>query len=114
MSQSLVEMGTVARLLAFVDAVHPRSDWHEPDEQGITAEVVGRTLDNAFGDWPQYGYIYPRDSKSCVPMEKIVVLQGNDGNLRTVEVSLNLASLLALATVGARTLTDSAAKVPKP
>jgi hypothetical protein len=28
-----------------------RSDWHEPDEQGLTARVEGFTFDNA-GFWP--------------------------------------------------------------
>lgn len=36
-------------LLAFVRATGPRPDWHEPDEQDITAIVHGDHLDNAFG-----------------------------------------------------------------
>jgi len=31
-------------------ATETRYDWHEPDEQGIRAVVIGRTLDNAYGD----------------------------------------------------------------
>lgn len=27
-----------------------RNDWHEPDEQNVTVEMVAGPLDNAFGD----------------------------------------------------------------
>jgi len=30
-----------------------RHDWHEPDEQSLTARVEGRTFDNA-GFWPEW------------------------------------------------------------
>ena len=34
-------------ILDFVTKHTPRSNWHEPDEQGITAKVIGDHLDNA-------------------------------------------------------------------
>ena len=55
-----------------------RMDWHEPDEQGLTAKVVGKTFDNAgFDD------------------EKHVELK-QDGNTYRV----NLACLLSWASGG--------------
>ena len=36
--------------IAFADAMNPREDWHEPDEQGIEAIVHGSRLDNACGN----------------------------------------------------------------
>ncbi|TCC19938.1 hypothetical protein [Kribbella sindirgiensis] len=35
----------------FAREIRMRDDWHEPDEQGITATVEGRSFDNA-GFWP--------------------------------------------------------------
>jgi hypothetical protein len=61
-----------------------REDMHEPDEQDISAVVVGDNLDNAFGK-----YVSP-DGKY---QEFVVVLKnGKDGML-----AVNLASLIALA-----------------
>ena len=40
-----------------------RPDWHEPDEQGITAEVRGQGLDNALptGEWYGLAGMRPGD-----------------------------------------------------
>lgn len=40
---------TAEDLAAFAETYKLREDWHEPDEQGVTARVVGSKLDNAFG-----------------------------------------------------------------
>ena len=61
-----------------------RFDMHEPDEQGISAEVVGDHLDNAMG-----GYI--GDDQAC--QEFVVILKNEDNE----ELKVNLADLIALA-----------------
>ena len=38
------------QFLNFVKEASPRGNWHEPDEQGISARIVGDHLDNAMGD----------------------------------------------------------------
>lgn len=70
-------MTTTRELNTFAAKYRLRNDWHEPDEQGVTAEVVGGKLDNAGG----------------LPLEKTVILKvHNEEKLR-----VNLATLLALA-----------------
>lgn len=61
-----------------------RKDWHEPDEQEVTAIVKGRQLDNAGGD-------EGLDQED--PIEKVVELY-IDGE---AICRINLATLLALA-----------------
>ena len=63
-----------------------RPDMHEPDEQGISATVVGRTLDNACGADVRSG-------------ELVVILtkEGDDG--KTEILPINLATLIAMARV---------------
>ena len=59
-----------------------RKDWHEPDEQGISAKVIGKQLDNTFGemiDFPNREYV--------------VVLYHNKKEVGRI----NLATLLAVA-----------------
>lgn len=60
-----------------------RHDWHEPDEQEITAVVKGRVFDNA-GFWP-YG------ANSIT--EKHVIIKKNGKEVAAV----NLATLFAFA-----------------
>jgi hypothetical protein len=61
-----------------------RDDMHEPDEQEVTAKVIGKTLDNAF---------------SCPPAKfshnELMVVIERDGK----EEYFNLANLIALARV---------------
>lgn len=87
-------------LLTFTDGA--RDDFHEPDEQGISlAGVVGTKLDNAFGERfdlerLQNGY-----------QEAIVMLvrdTGEPGVNRYQDYQVNLATLIALARVGAKSL----------
>jgi hypothetical protein len=68
-----------------------RNDWHEPDEQDVTAKVMGRSFDNA-GFWPREMY---RDLHKRAPgaIEMYVEIV-QDGN---VVAQVNLATLLAMA-----------------
>jgi hypothetical protein len=79
-------MPTRMKLQAFAQRYGLRPDWHEPDEQGVTATVVGRSLDNAHGDhgWKHKGK----------EMEKLIVLKVDGKEVMRV----NLATVLALAT----------------
>lgn len=61
-----------------------REDMHEPDEQGLSAKVSGRVLDNA-----------------GVDREYRVVLSREDEKGRVYQDTFNLADLLALARIGA-------------
>lgn len=62
-------------------------EMHEPDNEGVSATVVGDHLDNAFGD-----SILSIDSPKC-PQEYVVVLLDTKGR----KENFNLSSLIALA-----------------
>lgn len=64
-----------------------RLDMHEPDEQGISARVVGDHLDNAMGD--------EVDAKAIRGgfQEYVVILQ----NAKRETLEVNLATLIAMA-----------------
>jgi len=101
--ESIVE--TATKLAIFADCAGPKASWHEPDEEEITAVVKGKILDNAHGDDGLHGSRFAKvdcpDGKSYSRTEKVVVLRcGANGD----EVQLSLASVLALATYGARKL----------
>jgi hypothetical protein len=67
-----------------------RPDWHEPDEQEVTALCVGDDFDNA-GFWPAgYGCKSGKGGEVC---EKHVVIW-KDGH---AVAAINLATLLAWA-----------------
>lgn len=61
-----------------------REDMHEPDEQEISATVVGDHLDNAMGTYVEPGKEY---------QEFVVILKNDKGKT----LNVNLASLIALA-----------------
>jgi hypothetical protein len=63
-----------------------RPDWHEPDEQGITARVEGKSFDNA-GFWPD-------ESTPPEILEHHVILSQDGRDVAAV----NLADLFAWAT----------------
>jgi hypothetical protein len=63
-----------------------RMDWHEPDEQEVTAEVRGVSFDNA-GTWPA------RDDMPENIVEMHVILQQDGKDVAAV----NLATLCAWA-----------------
>lgn len=76
-----------------------RPDWHEPDEQGITAYALGNHLDNAMGPTVEHGH----------GELQIVLAREAEGMDTSFERStflpvavVNLATLLSWATDGAR------------
>lgn len=56
-----------------------RVDMHEPDEQDMSAKVIGKCFDNAYGEWEQGN-------------EKIVILKQGKKLFK-----INLATLIAVA-----------------
>lgn len=50
-----------------------RSDWHEPDEQGLRAFIIGNHLDNA-GCGPEYQIILVKDGKASVRINLATLL----------------------------------------
>ena len=71
-------------LLSITEGCRP--DMHEPDEQGLSARVVGTILDNAFGD-----HIF--EDLPGRDYQEIVIVLERDGRVE----KFNLASLIALA-----------------
>lgn len=80
------------KLLGFTKSC--REDMHEPDEQGISARVVGSKLDNAFGECIR------EDAITDGWQEFVVILENKDYE----QLQINLASLIALARVGGESL----------
>jgi len=72
-----------------------REDMYEPDEAGVHALFTGFRLDNAHGDDPHYNY-----GEMAVGIYKV-----DDDGGKHVEW-FNLASLIALARIGARSIID--------
>jgi len=68
-----------------------RPDMHEPDEQDVTARVLGFTLDNAMGN--------RIDENALIQgwQELVVILTRTYGNGVTSYEAINLATLVALA-----------------
>ncbi len=79
-------INTRQELVELAQELQVRIDWHEPDEQEVTAVVRGKIFDNA-GFWPKD--ILGED---C-PMEKHVVIKKGNKAIATV----NLATLFAWA-----------------
>lgn len=80
---------TKAELVALADELGVRPDWHEPDEQNVTATTGGVTFDNA-GFWDQ-DY---RSFDGVSYTERYVTLKKNGRPVARV----NLATLFAWAT----------------
>lgn len=80
---SLVRINEPGDLALFADQHRLRPDWHEPDEQEVSARVVGDHLDNAMG---------PTVDHNCGELNVVLIKEGKD-----VAV-VNLATLLAWAT----------------
>lgn len=85
----------------FVAKAGPRRDWHGPGEQNITCEVVGDDFDSAFG---------AQIMKPAAGFQEIVVRLSAPG----CDVDINLATLCALATVGANRLLKKEEPAPDP
>lgn len=86
-------------LAAFAREYGLRPDWHEPDEQGITARVVGTPFDfdNAIGT-RQYGQRFGENHQELC----VIFTQENRGDVAIV----NLANLCAWAAEYGRTVTE--------
>lgn len=92
---------TRARFIEWARENKLRPDWHEPDEQGITARVEGTPLDfdNA-GFWPfSDGYGDPGDRRAEL---HVIFSESGIEDGQTVRgrdlVCVNLATLCAWAT----------------
>lgn len=84
-----------------------RTDWHEPDEQGISATVVGSRLDNAFGaDGMRPAHPDPEVTASTELRVVISLDAAGDGDGRPVAV-INLATLLGWASQLGEELTQT-------
>ena len=67
-----------------------REDWHEPDEQEVSARVVGTHLDNAFGE--------SIGSKGVLEgFQEIVVIVEREHGVGGQRILINLSTLLAIA-----------------
>lgn len=74
-----------SELIDLANKLGVRPEWHEPDEQSVTATVKGRRFDNA-GFWP--------DASHPSILERHVILKQNGKPVGAV----NLATLFAWAT----------------
>jgi hypothetical protein len=89
-----VRIDTIGQLQELARTLRVRPDWHEPDEQEVTARVFGQFFDNA-GFWPyepngRYESTNSIDSES---LEMYVeLLQAGK-----VVAQINLATLFAMA-----------------
>jgi len=79
-----------------------RADFHEPDEAGVEYHgTVGTSLDNAMS-WLDIGAIREGRQEATVLLTKTT--ESVRGLPKREEFDLNLASLIALAAIGAKTL----------
>lgn len=60
-------------LIKFAKKHGLRSDWHEPDEQGITAKVIGSSLDNA-GVGHELQVVLKKDGKPVLQVNLATLL----------------------------------------
>lgn len=79
---------TLERLLKITDGCRP--DMHEPDEQGLSASVVGTVLDNAMGNRIDPFLIFNG-------AQEIVVILDRQTDEGRITEAFNLATLIALA-----------------
>lgn len=83
-----------------------RFDWHEPDEQGITAYTLGDHLDNAMGATVEHGH----GELQIVIAKEVESEEGTSFDNATFRpiAAVNVASLLSWATTGYRLAEASA------
>lgn len=86
------------RLLDVTEGCRP--DLHEPDEQDLKARVVGDHLDNAYGETVMERMIVEGYQEFVVILKRF-----HAGTGRHQTECFNLATLIALARIGARRLT---------
>jgi hypothetical protein len=82
------QINTQAELIELAKELKVRPDWHEPDEQRVTARASGTHLDNAMGADP---------IRNCGEMVVILERIRPDDDEDTQIASINLANLLAWA-----------------
>lgn len=68
--------------------------WHEPDNSGVGARVIGNHLDNAFG--AQAGRSVSHDGQDFTEFNVVLTVEDSKGVPQDAAV-INLASLLAIA-----------------
>ena len=79
------------QLAALADRLGLRRDWHEPDEQEVSARLVGTHLDNAMGP----GFIRGKsDTELEDPMTEFYAIIEHDGEQ---VAAVSICSLLAWA-----------------
>lgn len=91
---------TKAEFAEFAREIGMKSNWHEPDEQDITARVEGTSFDNA-GFWPRPDFV---GTQSEIIREMHVIFSRDrddiEGNPREDLAMVNLATLCAWASFG--------------
>lgn len=86
-------------LLKFTEGT--RKDFHEPDEQGISlVGVVGTKLDNAFGGEITLEALQDGRQEAVVCLKRVT--SASSAN----RLQIDLATLIALARIGAKTLIE--------
>lgn len=91
------ELAADGRLLSeFAQAHGLRPDWHEPDNSGVGARVIGTHLNNAFG--AMAGRQVSSDGHDFGEFNVILTVEDDEGVPRDAAV-VNLASLLAIAAI---------------
>lgn len=91
-TDGMQEVATRAQLTALARNLNVRDDWHEPDERGVSARVVGNHLDNAMG---------PTVSDHGGEFNVVITQENDEGVPEDVAV-VNLATLLAWASHSGR------------
>lgn len=88
---------TRVELVALARGLGVRPDWHEPDEQGVSARVFGQGFDNAMPPGLWMGNIEQGQEPHA---EQYVVLyeQAAEEFEPTAVAAINLATLFAWAT----------------
>lgn len=88
------------QFIQFATRMGVRTDWHEPDEQGLTARVEGTpfNFDNAMSPGETYGAYLTGDEPRS-ELHVIFTAEQEDGSVKDVAV-VNLASLCSWASGG--------------
>lgn len=84
-------INNVTELRAFHAKHKLRDDWHEPEEQGVSAFIIGNHLDNAMGS---------SATENCGEFNIILTAEAENDDVEGTQVVINLATLLSWATRG--------------
>lgn len=81
------QIRSVAQLSALAASLGVRSDWHEPDEQEVSARIVGDHLDNAMGSTAvdncgEFNVIITREGQDVAVVNLAVLLAFGAGTYR--------------------------------